>query len=569
MASKEKWTELFEKVIGRKPTPQEFLEGKKGFFDLKEIKKIAGVDKADDLQESSSDVKQAVLGNSVTAVKPDNESSKEETKSTDKPVSTEVDKSPKQLWVEAFEKTIGRQPTPEEFVSGRNQDFDLAKISQLVEKESVSKTSHLAKAPFTKGKKILITLGLVCLLALVVGYIYGNQYFSREAVAQRYLKVANSNFDKALEFEVWSDTEKPIKKSELTYRNSKETRTVTMDKLTSDASQMKKVGNKFLIFPDWRVAIKPASAKISINTKGLELFINDKRVTKADSDSFSQTISRLYPGTYNFVAKGNISGQKVEVSSEEKLTNHSTHSTINLNVKYLSFKVNSNLTDGDLYVGSRKIGTLKDGKYNVTKLAVTDTSKIYVQKSFSGKATLKSEVQSIENVYDGDTISLDAKGVLDRDTADSLITQAYYKLDSYASSHTTPDDLDDIFTSGNHNNFYLDVKNTIDTNTTNAKNRSADSINFSDVDVTKVTQTSPTTYAVEFTVVYDFYYSYSSEHKSSGSITQKLSWSALVEYVGDNKKNSSDSYSYNSYEDYRITSDNGKSSVLSTKNTVD
>lgn len=539
MASKEKWTELFEKVIGRKPTPQEFLEGKKGFFDLKEIKKIAGVDKADDLQESSSDVKQAVLGNSATAVKPDNESSKEETKSTDKPVSTEVDKSPKQLWVEAFEKTIGRQPTPEEFINGRNQDFDLAKISQLVEKESVSKTSNLAKAPFTKGKKILITLGLVCLLALVVGYIYGNQYFSREAVAQRYLKVANSNFDKALEFEVWSDTEKPIQKSELTYRNSKETRTVTMDKLTSDASQMKKVGNKFLIFPDWRVAIKPASAKISINTKGLELFINDKRVTKADSDSFSQTISRLYPGTYNFVAKGNISGQKVEVSSEEKLTNHST---INLNVKYLSFKVNSNLTDGDLYVGSRKIGTLKDGKYNVTKLAVTDTSKIYVQKSFSGKATLKSEVQSIEDVYDGDTISLDAKGVLDRDTADSLITQAYYKLDSYASSHTTPDDLDDIFTSGNHNNFYLDVKNTIDTNTTNA---------------------------VEFTVVYDFYYSYSSEHKSSGSITQKLSWSALVEYVGDNKKNSSDSYSYNSYEDYRITSDNGKSSVLSTKDTVD
>lgn len=566
MASKEKWTKLFEKVIGRKPTPQEFLEGKKGFFDLKEIKKIAGVDKADDLQESSSDVKQAVLGNSATVVKPDNESSKEETKSTDKPVSTEVDKSPKQLWVEAFEKTIRRQPTPEEFISGRNQDFDLAKISQLVEKESVSKTSNLAKAPFTKGKKILIILGLVCLLALVVGYIYGNQYFSREAVAQRYLKVANSNFDKALEFEVWSDTEKPIKKSELTYRNSKETRTVTMDKLTSDASQMKKVGNKFLIFPDWRVAIKPASAKISINTKGLELFINDKRVTKADSDSFSQTISRLYPGTYNFVAKGNISGQKVEVSSEEKLTNHST---INLNVKYLSFKVNSNLTDGDLYVGSRKIGTLKDGKYNVTKLAVTDTSKIYVQKSFSGKATLKSEVQSIENVYDGDTISLDAKGVLDRDTADSLITQAYYKLDSYASSHTTPDDLDDIFTSGNHNNFYLDVKNTIDTNTTNAKNRSADSINFSDVDVTKVTQTSPTTYAVEFTVVYDFYYSYSSEHKSSGSITQKLSWSALVEYVGDNKKNSSDSYSYNSYEDYRITSDNGKSSVLSTKDTVD
>lgn len=565
MASKEKWVELFEKVIGRKPTPQEFLEGKKADFDLKEIKKIANV--SADLTEPLSADSQGSPAKTLNAA---GQASAElaaqmtEESQASKSPAAGSEKSPKQLWVEAFEKQIGRKPTPDEFLLAKNQQFDLAKIKQSTENKPAGSPAEPAEKSWSKGKKILAALAVILLLALGAGYIYGNQYFSREAVAERYLKTANHNFTKALAFEVWSDTEKPIKQSELIYRNSEENKTLQMDDLMSDYRQMKNVGRKFLIFPDWRVAVKPVSATVSVNTKGLELFVNHKRLAKTDSDSYTKTISRLYPGTYHFAAKGTLSGQKLEVSSEETITNDIK---VNLNVKYLSFQVNSNLTDGDLYVGSRKIGKLHDGKYKVSKLAVTDASKIYVQKSFSGKSPLKSETQSIEDIYDGDTITLDAKGVLDRDTADSLITEAYRKMSSYASSQTTPDDLDDIFTGGNNNKFYQDVKNTIDTNTTGAKNRSADSITFSDVDVTKVTQTGPTTFSVEFTVVYDFYYGYDSEHKSSGDIIQKLSWSALVEYAGDDKNR--DSYSYSTYDDYRITSGNSKSSVLSTKNTVD
>ncbi|MGT2923957.1 zinc ribbon domain-containing protein [Streptococcus caviae] len=565
MASKEKWVELFEKVIGRKPTAQEFLEGKKADFDLKDIKKIAHVPLG--TAESSEINSPAVpVENLNEAGKASAESEGEGTEKVhaSKSPAAGAKKLPKQLWVQAFEKQFGRKPTPDEFLFAKSQHFDVAKISQSAETKPISQPAKPAEKSWSKGKKMLAALMILLLLALGAGYIYGNQYFSREAVAERYLKAANHSFTKALAFEVWSDTEKPIKKSELTYRNSEENRTLKMDDLMSDYRQLKNVGRKFLVFPDWRVAVKPVSATVSVNTKGLELFVNHKRIAKTDSDSYTKTLSRLYPGTYNFLAKGVISGQKLEVSSEETITNNVK---VNLNVKYLSFQVNSNLTDGDLYVGSRKIGKLHDGKYKVSKLAVTDASKIYVQKSFPGKSPLKSETQSIEDIYDGDTVTLDADGVLDRDTADSLITEAYRKMSSYASSQTTPDDLDDVFTGGNNNKFYQDVKNTIDTNTTGAKNRSADSITFSDVDVTKVTQTGPTTFSVEFTVIYDFYYGYNSEHDSSGDIIQKLSWSALVEYVGDDKKD--DSYSYSTYDDYRITSGNGKSSVLSTKNTVD
>ena len=42
MATKEKWVDLFEKVIGRKPTASEFQAGKQSNFDPKKIKEIAG-----------------------------------------------------------------------------------------------------------------------------------------------------------------------------------------------------------------------------------------------------------------------------------------------------------------------------------------------------------------------------------------------------------------------------------------------------------------------------------------------------------------------------------------------
>ena len=41
MATKEKWVELFEQVIGRKPTADEFLEGKRSDFDPRKIISIA------------------------------------------------------------------------------------------------------------------------------------------------------------------------------------------------------------------------------------------------------------------------------------------------------------------------------------------------------------------------------------------------------------------------------------------------------------------------------------------------------------------------------------------------
>ena len=137
--------------------------------------------------------------------------------------------------------------------------------------------------------------------------------------------------------------------------------------------------------------------------------------------------------------------------------------------------------------------------------------------------------------------------------ADRYEAATYGKFDSYASNHnTTPDGVSDIFLNGTDDTMYKDVTADIDRHTTGAKNRAADSITFSDVDVTKVVQTGEKNFKVTFTAVYNFFYGYDSKLKSSGDIKDKISWSCNVEYVGDDSDSSGSS---SNYSDYHI---NGK-----------
>lgn len=79
--------------------------------------------------------------------------------------------------------------------------------------------------------------------------------------------------------------------------------------------------------------------------------------------------------------------------------------------------------------------------------------------------------------------------------ADRYEAATYGKFVSYASNHnTTPDGVSDIFLNGTDDTMYEDVTADIDKNTTGAKNRSADSIIFSDVDVTEFVQTGEKTF---------------------------------------------------------------------------
>ena len=94
-----KWVELFEKVIGRKPTAEEFIAGRETGFDFKAIKSIAGV-AIDQVPTEPTG-----LGDQ-------------------EPVEDVI--NPLQIaWEERFIALYGRSPLPEEIESARSQNFEI------------------------------------------------------------------------------------------------------------------------------------------------------------------------------------------------------------------------------------------------------------------------------------------------------------------------------------------------------------------------------------------------------------------------------------------------------------
>lgn len=575
MATKEKWINLFEKAVGRPPHVLEIEEGQKADFDLKAIKGIAAmglnqevaapepteeVDEFDVAEEVFDDVslddQEEVSPSETEEFTPVSQVGQNQSEEKSESASKEA----QAIWMKAFKTYVGRQPLPEEFLLGKSSGYDVSTIHKFI---SDGKAAKPAKPAMAKSKKILMIAGIVVAVLALTGYSFGSYYYSRGQVAERYETAAKKSFKDSLEYQVWSDTKKEIKTSEVKYTDTKNTTTYSKSQLMS-GERMQKVGRQFLIFPKWRVVIDPGTVDLTVNTADLNLTINGVSYGTTDGNNYTAELKHLYPGTYNFVASGKVNDQDITVSSEENVT---SRTEVNLSVKYLSFTVKSNLKDGDLYVGGTKVGTLSSGKLDVNKVAVAGSSAVYVKKNFDDGSSIKTETLSIKKISEGQTVTLDADGVLDRDTADRLLTAAYGKFGSYASNHnTTPDGVSDIFLNGTDDTMYKDVIADIDKNTTGAKNRSADSITFSDVDVTDVVQTGEKTFKVTFTAVYDFYYGYDSKFKSSGDIKDKISWTCNVEYVGDDDSDSSSSSS--DYSDYRINGKAGESQHVSREDTV-
>lgn len=575
MATKEKWINLFEKAVGRPPHVLEIEEGQKADFDLKAIKGIAAmglnqevaapepteeVDEFDVAEEVFDDVslddQEEVSPSETEEFTPVSQVGQNQSEEKSESASKEA----QAIWMKAFKTYVGRQPLPEEFLLGKSSGYDVSTIHKFI---SDGKAAKPAKPAMAKSKKILMIAGIVVAVLALTGYSFGSYYYSRGQVAERYETAAKKSFKDSLEYQVWSDTKKEIKTSEVKYTDTKNTTTYSKSQLMS-GERMQKVGRQFLIFPKWRVVVDPGTVDLTVNTADLNLTINGVSYATTDGNNYTAELKHLYPGTYNFVASGKVNDQDITVSSEENVT---SRTEVNLSVKYLSFTVKSNLKDGDLYVGGTKVETLSSGKLDVNKVAVAGSSAVYVKKNFDDGSSIKTETLSIKKISEGQTVTLDADGVLDRDTADRLLTAAYGKFGSYASNHnTTPDGVSDIFLNGTDDSMYKDVIADIDKNTTGAKNRSADSITFSDVDVTDVVQTGEKTFKVTFTAVYDFYYGYDSKFKSSGDIKDKISWTCNVEYVGDDDSDSSSSSS--DYSDYRINGKAGESQHVSREDTV-
>ena len=329
-----KWVELFEKVIGRKPSPEEFMAGKACGFDLKQIQSIAG-----NAPEEVAPVEEPVL------------EPVEEVKNVDPLLAA------RQAWLQHFEETYGRKPNAEEFTAAKSQNFEFfvgpVPEAEFVNTDSTEETQEYVpqqptqeytaplateqtqvftgpnvteasqaqkkpKAPKTKsGKKLskkkigIISAIAVLVIALVAAFFYFQSTTRVEVTADKFIKAVDTKDYREAADLLSTDNDKWTKDEAESFITSMEDQGVDIgtelnkiidnggegsytDKSGNKIFGLEKADKKFGIFQEYRVASYPVQVKVKTNLDQAKLKVAANKTVTLKKDAVTDLGSFHY-----------------------------------------------------------------------------------------------------------------------------------------------------------------------------------------------------------------------------------------------------------------------------------
>lgn len=386
-----KWVELFEKVIGRKPTAEEFIAGRETGFDFKAIKSIAGV-AIDQVPTEPTG-----LGDQ-------------------EPVEDVI--NPLQIaWEERFIALYGRSPLPEEIESARSQNFeiveapapttDFEETNQTTQVfapvESPSEASESLSLPVEdiapagapeleepvkkvkkekKGKKKKVFLfSLLALLVLILsglGFYFSSTTGPQVTVDKLVTAIEHKDYREVASI-LSSDKDKWTKEeaqSLLDYMTSQKIDVIyeldhivqssktgsVKDKNQNLLIGIEKSDKKFGIFQEYRIVTYPVEVTATTNLEDATLKMSEKTSTSLKKNQTTKL------GQVHFASRDMQLDGKTEVgkiSSEVKLdpaqaSKNKLNLTFNSEKRLLEIEIPeevSNPTDIKVAVNGKEVGT--------------------------------------------------------------------------------------------------------------------------------------------------------------------------------------------------------------------
>ena len=386
-----KWVELFEKVIGRKPTAEEFIAGRETGFDFKAIKSIAGV---------------AI---DPVPTEPIGQGDQEKVEDVVNPLQL--------AWEERFIALYGRSPLPEEIESARSQNFeiveapapttDLEETNQTTQVfapvESPSEVSESLSLPVEdiepagapdleepvkkvkkekKGKKKKVFLfSLLALLVLILsglGFYFSSTTGPQVTVDKLVTAIEQKDYRKVASI-LSSDKDKWTKEeaqSLLDYMTSQKIDVIyeldhiaqssktgsVKDKKQNLLIGIEKADKKFGIFQEYRIVTYPVEVTATTNLEDATLKMSEKTSTSLKKNQTTKL------GQVHFASRDMQLDGKTEVgkiSSEVKLdpaqaSKNKLNLTFNSEKRLLEIEFPeevSNPTDIKVAVNGKEVGT--------------------------------------------------------------------------------------------------------------------------------------------------------------------------------------------------------------------
>ena len=398
-----KWVELFEKVIGRKPSPEEFMAGKACGFDLKQIQSIAGNAPEENLAPVEEPVLEPV----------------EEVKNVDPLLAA------RQAWLQHFEETYGRKPNAEEFTAAKSQNFEFfvgpVPEAEFVNTDSTEETQEYVpqqptqeytaplateqtqvftgpnvteasqaqkkpKAPKTKsGKKLskkkigIISAIAVLVIALVAAFFYFQSTTRVEVTADKFIKAVDTKDYREAADLLSTDNDKWTKDEAESFITSMEDQGVDIgtelnkiidnggegsytDKSGNKIFGLEKADKKFGIFQEYRVASYPVQVKVKTNLDQAKLKVAANKTVTLKKDAVTDL------GSFHYNTKEMELTAKTEVGNvtskihlnPKKATKNNLELQLNSEKRNLEVEFPDeveNPTDVKVVVNGKEVGT--------------------------------------------------------------------------------------------------------------------------------------------------------------------------------------------------------------------
>ena len=398
-----KWVELFEKVIGRKPSPEEFMAGKACGFDLKKIQSIAGNVPAEEVAPVEESVVEPV----------------EEVKNVDPLLAA------RQAWLQHFEETYGRKPSAEEFTAAKSQNFEFfvgpvpeaefanpdateetqeyvpqqptqayttplaAEQTQVFAGPNVTEAGPAQKKqkdPKTKGgkklskKKIgIISAIAVLVIALVAAFFYFQSTTRVEVTADKFIKAVDTKDYREAADLLSTENDKWTKDEAESLITSMEDQGVDIgtelnkiidnggegsytDKSGNKIFGLEKADKKFGIFQEYRVASYPVQVKVKTNLDQAKLKVAANKTVTLKKDAVTDL------GSFHYNTKEMELTAKTEVGNvtskihlnPKKATKNNLELQLNSEKRNLEVEFPyevENPTDVKVVVNGKEVGT--------------------------------------------------------------------------------------------------------------------------------------------------------------------------------------------------------------------
>ncbi|MFL2028874.1 TcaA 3rd/4th domain-containing protein [Loigolactobacillus zhaoyuanensis] len=339
--------------------------------------------------------------------------------------------------------TAPRTITPEERAAASMKlQADTAEAESEAAPETTTKSASKKVAPeekvrVHKSKRKWWIIALIVVVILLGAFLFGSQYFSRDAQLNRAFAVlATNNPSQVSQVMVSSNNDLRLTpgnsrpfvrftKANPQYLKTSKTQLAKSNSTKDGTLGFIKDGHHF-IFTAYQLTITPTYRTITTDLPEPSIYLDGQNVT-AKTPASTQKIGPFIPGTYTL---------KVEAQTDDKTLSRTVHptflaadaQTIDLTLKPVTPAVHSNVANATVYVNNQNKGTLQNGQLTLPALNWEANSKLHLETKIAGKTVKTKAVTLTKDAKQN--IEADFTAVPTKAQAQDLLSRLYQSAGS-------------------------------------------------------------------------------------------------------------------------------------------